>query len=118
MCLGVHREVLIVLWQGFIYSDINDSKSKPRLNILKSLEVVVGGGFSLFASWVKLFTLSTVELLFGTHCCRIFGSDLEDKFRLIVEASLGTHFRIHFGFDFEYDSGSLTTVLLGTQFSS
>ena len=92
MCLGVHREVLIVLWQGFIYSDINDSKSKPRLNILKSLEVVVVGGSSLFASWIRLFTFATVEILFGTHCCRIFGFGLEDNSRLTVEAFLGTHF--------------------------
>ena len=88
------------------------------MNILKSLEVVVVGGFSLFASWVKLFTLSTVELLFGTHCCRIFGFDLEDNSRLIVEAFLGSHFCISFGFDFEYVTGSLTEIFLGTHFSS
>ena len=87
------------------------------MNILKSLEVVVVGGSSLFASWVVLFALSTVELLFGTHCCHIFCFGLEVNSRLTVEAFLGTHFCISFGFDFEYVSGLLTKVLLGTHFS-
>ena len=72
----------------------------------------------LLHGWVKLFIFATLELLFGTHCCRIFGFGLEDNLRLIVEAFLGTHFCIIFGFDFEYVSGSLTKALLGTHFSS